>query len=205
MKIELKILDDDLYMTYRRVSGMCEYSLPHDRLNLPKFETDGACAVDLRSAEDVALLPGQRKKIKTGIAIHIGSCVNCFKNKKNGVAALILPRSGLGTKGLVLANTIGLIDQDYQGELILSAWNSLADNQKFSYNDVKKLVSEGVLQADHLVSLGITGENAIYIARGDRIAQLMFTPIVRPTFNVVSEFTVKTGRGSGGFNSTGDR
>jgi dUTP pyrophosphatase len=164
--------------------------------------------VDLKSAEDVTLLPGERCKIKTGLAVWTGSACKSCRNKthkKNGIAALVLPRSGLGTKGLVLANTIGLIDEDYQGELIISAWNSLPDNLKYTYNDVKKLVREGILQPEHLVNLGITGDKAIYIQRGDRIAQLMFTPVIRPHWNIVEEFSHDTSRGAGGFNSTGTK
>jgi dUTP pyrophosphatase len=182
MQIEMKILDSDLYPSGNNSS-----------LSPLGYATLGACAIDLRSAEDVTLMPGERKKIKTGIAIHTGSCSRCTRNKKHGVAALILPRSGLGTKGLVLANTVGLIDQDYQGELIISAWNS---NQ--SYPDEEYMDFQGSIWQK-------STDDPIEITRGDRIAQLMFTPIIRPEFKIVEEFSNSTERGEGGFNSTGDK
>ncbi len=181
MRIELKILDKELYPTIRRMAGQCEFP---DTVGLPYFATDGSCAMDLRSAEEVELQPGERKKIKTGIAIWTGSkCKSCRKkNNKHGMAALILPRSGLGTQGLVLANTVGLIDEDYQGELILSVWNSAKPNG-FGPN--------------------VTGtENTFLVDRGDRIAQLMFIPCIKPNWKVVEEFSNGTKRGKGGFGST---
>jgi dUTP pyrophosphatase len=84
---------------------------------LPARATDGSAGVDLRACIDTAveLLPGACELIPTGIAIHLND---------PGLAALILPRSGLGHKhGIVLGNLVGLIDSDYQGELMISCWN----------------------------------------------------------------------------------
>jgi dUTP pyrophosphatase len=84
---------------------------------LPAYATPGSAGLDLRACIKVAitLLPGQTELIPTGIAIHIAD---------PGLAALILPRSGLGHKhGIVLGNLVGLIDSDYQGELMVSCWN----------------------------------------------------------------------------------
>jgi dUTP pyrophosphatase len=84
---------------------------------LPAYATAGAAGLDLRAcvAEPVELQPGHTQLIGTGIAIHIGD---------PRYAALILPRSGLGHKhGIVLGNLVGLIDSDYQGELMVSTWN----------------------------------------------------------------------------------
>lgn len=84
---------------------------------LPAYATDGSAGLDLRACIDapVALTPGQTVLLPTGIAIHIGD---------PGLAAMILPRSGLGHKhGIVLGNLVGLIDSDYQGELMVSCWN----------------------------------------------------------------------------------
>jgi dUTP pyrophosphatase len=84
---------------------------------LPSYATEGSAGVDLRACLDdkLALEPGQTKLIPTGIAIHISD---------PGLAATILPRSGLGHKhGIVLGNLVGLIDSDYQGELFISCWN----------------------------------------------------------------------------------
>jgi dUTP pyrophosphatase len=84
---------------------------------LPKRATDGSAGVDLRACldEPLDLAPGACELIGTGIAIHLGN---------PGLAAMILPRSGLGHKhGIVLGNLVGLIDSDYQGELKISCWN----------------------------------------------------------------------------------
>ena len=97
--IDLKILDP-------RVAG-----------HLPAYATPGSAGLDLRACLDAPLLlePGQTRLIPTGLAIHI---------EDPGLAAMILPRSGLGHKhGIVLGNLVGLIDSDYQGPLMVSCWN----------------------------------------------------------------------------------
>src|SRR5205814_4517284 len=84
---------------------------------LPAYATPGSAGMDLRACIDkpLTLLPGQAELIPTGIAIHIGD---------PKLAAMILPRSGLGHKhGIVLGNLVGLIDSDYQGTLLVSCWN----------------------------------------------------------------------------------
>ena len=84
---------------------------------LPAYATPGSAGLDLRACVDEALVvaPGQTVLIPTGLAIHIGD---------PGLAAMILPRSGLGYKhGIVLGNLVGLIDSDYQGPLMVSCWN----------------------------------------------------------------------------------
>ena len=84
---------------------------------LPAYATDGAAGMDLRACIDAPLVlePGRTALIPTGIAIHIGD---------PGLAAVLLPRSGLGHKhGIVLGNLTGLIDSDYQGPLMVSCWN----------------------------------------------------------------------------------
>jgi dUTP pyrophosphatase len=97
--VALKVLDDRI------------------RPYLPSYATAGSAGMDLRACIDapVTLEPGQMQLIPTGIAIHIAD---------PGLAALILPRSGLGHKhGVVLGNLVGLIDSDYQGQLMVSCWN----------------------------------------------------------------------------------
>jgi dUTP pyrophosphatase len=84
---------------------------------LPHYATPGSAGLDLRAMlqQDTLLAPGQTLLIPTGLSIYIGD---------PGLAALILPRSGLGHKhGIVLGNLVGLIDSDYQGELMVSCWN----------------------------------------------------------------------------------
>lgn len=85
--------------------------------HLPAYATPGSAGLDLRACLDTALVlePGQTQLIPTGLAVHIAD---------PGLAAVILPRSGLGHKhGIVLGNLVGLIDSDYQGQLMVSCWN----------------------------------------------------------------------------------
>jgi len=87
------------------------------RENLPHYATAGAAGLDLRACLDAPLVlePGASELVHTGLAIHLGD---------PGLAAVVLPRSGLGAKhGIVLGNLVGLIDSDYQGELMVSVWN----------------------------------------------------------------------------------
>ena len=90
---------------------------PRMKEQLPAYATSGSAGLDLRAciAEPVTIEPGSTHLIPTGLAIHIAD---------PGYAAMILPRSGLGHKhGIVLGNLVGLIDSDYQGELMVSTWN----------------------------------------------------------------------------------
>ena len=99
MKMDVKILDARL------------------RDQLPHYATAGSAGLDLRACIDAPMMlaPGETQLIPTGMAIHLAD---------PGFAALILPRSGLGHKhGIVLGNLVGLIDSDYQGQLMVSAWN----------------------------------------------------------------------------------
>ena len=84
---------------------------------LPAYATEGSAGLDLRACLDAALVlaPGQAELLPTGLAIHV---------EDPGLAAVILPRSGLGHRhGIVLGNLVGLIDSDYQGQLMVSCWN----------------------------------------------------------------------------------
>jgi len=109
---------------------------------LPEYATDGSAGLDLRAMldEPLDLAPGQSELIPTGMAIHIG---------EPGVAALILPRSGLGHKhGIVLGNLVGLIDSDYQGQLYVSCWNRGGDRFCISVGErIAQLVLVPVLRA----------------------------------------------------------
>ncbi|HET9734641.1 MAG TPA: dUTP diphosphatase [Burkholderiales bacterium] len=90
---------------------------PRIRENLPQYATPGAAGLDLRACLDAPLVlqPGDSQLVPSGIAIHLGD---------PGLAAVVLPRSGLGAKhGIVLGNLVGLIDSDYQGQVLVSVWN----------------------------------------------------------------------------------
>jgi dUTP pyrophosphatase len=131
---------------------------------LPEYATEGSAGVDLRACLDAPLTiaPGETHLIPTGLAIHIAD---------PGIAAVVLPRSGLGHRhGIVLGNLVGLIDSDYQGQVYVSCWNR--------------------------------GGEAYAIQPGERIAQLVFLPVLRVDFEVVGDFEPSR-RGEGGFGSSG--
>lgn len=112
--------------------------------------------------ESFEIQPSETKLIPTGLSIYIAD---------PNLAAVILPRSGLGHKhGIVLGNLVGLIDSDYQGPLMVSMWNR--------------------------------GNEPFKIEVGDRIAQLVFVPVVQAEFNIVEDFQ-QTERGEGGFGHSG--
>ena len=116
---------------------------------LPEYATPGSAGLDLRACidEDIVLYPGQTELIPTGLAIHINH---------PGYAAMILPRSGLGHKfGIVLGNLVGLIDSDYQGELMVSAWNR--GNQNFILKPMERLAQLVVVPV-HQVQFRIVDE-----------------------------------------------
>jgi dUTP pyrophosphatase len=101
------------------------------RGQLPQYATPGSAGLDLRAciSGPLALAPGQTELIPSGIAIHLAD---------SGLAAVILPRSGLGHKhGIVLGNLVGLIDSDYQGQIFVSTWNR--GNAPFTVNPMERL------------------------------------------------------------------
>jgi dUTP pyrophosphatase len=145
-----------------------EYKILDPRIGqefpLPAYATSGSAGMDLRACLDqaVELAPGETTLIPTGLAIHIGD---------PSLAAVILPRSGLGHKhGIVLGNLVGLIDSDYQGQLMISVWNR--------------------------------GQSSFTIQPGERIAQLVFVPVVQVQLQAVDDFQ-QTQRGEGGFGHSG--
>ncbi|MBX9915234.1 MAG: deoxyuridine 5'-triphosphate nucleotidohydrolase [Pseudomonadales bacterium RIFCSPLOWO2_12_59_9] len=109
---------------------------------LPQYATPGSAGLDLRAmlAQDLLLEPGQTVLIPTGLSIYIAD---------PGLAALILPRSGLGHKhGIVLGNLVGLIDSDYQGELLVSCWNRGSSAFNISVGErIAQLILVPVVQA----------------------------------------------------------
>ena len=110
---------------------------------LPRRSTDGSAGIDLRAclAEPLTLPPGECELIRTGIAIHL---------EDSGLAAVILPRSGLGHRhGIVLGNLVGLIDSDYQGELLISCWNRGSEPFRIEPGErIAQLIIVPVVQAD---------------------------------------------------------
>jgi dUTP pyrophosphatase len=152
MDIEVRILDPRLH-----------------QWGLPTYQTDLAAGIDLHACldEPLELRPqAPAVLISSGLAVLMG---------RADIAALILPRSGLGhKKGLVLGNGVGCVDADYTAPCYISAW-----------------------------CRNPPGSEPIIIQPGDRIAQMLFVPIVRPAFVYVDAFSRETARGAGGFGSTG--
>ena len=145
-KLDVKVLDERI------------------RAQLPAYATHGSAGLDLRACidEPLTLRPGDASLLPTGLAIHLGD---------PGLAAMIIPRSGLGHKhGIVLGNLVGLIDSDYQGQVLVSCWNR--------------------------------GREPFVVNPMERIAQLVVVPVVQVELNVVASFE-ESGRGAGGFGSTG--
>jgi dUTP pyrophosphatase len=149
---------------------------------LPVRATGASAGYDVfaDNEEPIHLRHGQPAVfVPTGLKIEMLSGLKDefpLSYSQSGISAIMLPRSGLGHKqGLVLGNTAGVIDADYQGEWKVSVFN------------------RG------------NGENTqdICIKRGDRIAQVMFVPVIFPTFTEVEGFDIATDRGEGGFGSTG--
>lgn len=149
-KVELKILD-------KRIGT---------KFPLPQRGTPGSAGLDLVACidEHIRIAPGETHLVPTGFAIHI---------KEPNMAAVLLPRSGLGHKhGIVLGNLVGLIDSDYQGQVFVSLWNR--------------------------------GNATFTLEPGDRMAQMVFVPVIQAEFEVVEEFK-ESARGAGGFGHTGKK
>ena len=152
--VQLKILNPEFYRYH----------------NLPDYATNASAGMDLRACikHPMYIDPGQTELVPTGIAINM---------PHNGMAAMLLPRSGLGHKnGIVLGNGTGLIDSDYQGQLFVSVWNRNRTDSAIP--------------------------STFQIQPGDRIAQMIFVPIIKAEFERVEDFE-KSERGAGGFGSTG--
>lgn len=134
---------------------------------IPHRATSGSAGMDLRSLEDgpVTVPPQGVHRFALGFAMHIAD---------PGVAGFILPRSGLGSRGLGLANTVGLIDSDYMGELSVVARNWQPE-----------------------------GGKPITVNPGDRIFQIVFLPVTLASFVEVAAFSGNSERGTGGYGSTG--
>ena len=135
-----------------------------DSIPLPEYSTEGSAGLDLRACveESFKLKPQECKLIPLGFSIYI---------EDPSLSALVIPRSGLGSKhGIVMGNLVGLIDSDYQGELMVPAWNR--------------------------------SEKDFEINPGDRIAQMILTPVVKMELEEADNLPDSI-RGEGGFGSTG--
>jgi dUTP pyrophosphatase len=153
MRVQVRVLD----------ARVAAWGFPH-------YGSAASAGLDLHACLDGPLVlepEAPPALISSGLAIRIGDPEWC---------GLVAPRSGLGHRGLVLGNAVGIIDADYEGPCLISAWNR-----------------------------NPAATEAITIQPGDRIAQLLFVRIARPTFELVDSFEGEGGRGAGGFGSTGLR
>ena len=152
-EIEIKILDQRIH-----------------EWGMPSYKTELSAGIDLYACCDkpITIYPnGKAILVPTGLSVHMDT---------TEFFAAIVPRSGTGHKqGIIMGNTIGVIDADYQGQMFLSLW----------------------------VRPNGTTIEPIFVNPGDRLAQLIFLPVVRPSFKVVDEFSTSTVRGAGGFGHTG--
>lgn len=133
---------------------------------IPDYKTDGAAAIDLRANidEPVVIPEGVITPIPLGIKLNM--------SENPDMAALLLPRSGLGGRGFTLMNSPGLVDSDYQGEITAMMVNLT--------------------------------NSPIRVNRGDRICQLLFTPILQPRLELTNAFSETTERGEQGYGHTGN-
>jgi dUTP pyrophosphatase len=132
---------------------------------IPTRGTDQSAGYDIRACitKDITIFPGETKRIPLGFKAHLGASNNAMSS----IAALILPRSGLGSnEGIVLGNLVGLVDEDYQDEWQCAVWN-------------RNL------------------EGSVTIKPHMRLAQVIFVPVLHPNVKVVEEFTQKTRRNGG--------
>jgi dUTP pyrophosphatase len=146
-----------------------------------------AAGMDLRAAIDapMTILPSEQAFIPTGVKINLMGLTTKESDGAVRFAAIAMPRSGRGSRdGLVLGNTVGLIDQDYHGEIVLCCWARPTDGH----------INGGNFRV---------GGTPVRIEPWERIAQLVIVPVLRPEFEVVDGFSTATERGSGGFGSTG--
>jgi dUTP pyrophosphatase len=152
LEFELKVLDPRLH-----------------EWGLPASHSEMAAGIDLRACIDapIELVPqAPATMVPSGVAILIN---------RPDIVAFVLPRSGLGARaGVILGQSVGTIDPDYQGPWLIP-----------------------------LINRNAIGTPPVVIHPGDRIAQAVFLPMIRPTFKIVEEFSSVTARGSGGFGSTG--
>lgn len=153
MRIEIQVLD-------QRLTG---WGFPH-------WGSAEAAGLDLHACLDapLTLRPGDPPAlVSAGFAMRIG---------ERGWCGLVAPRSGLGHRGLVLGNAVGIVDADYRGPVTVSAWNRNPPSR---------------------------AGGAIVLAPGDRLAQLVFVRVARPAFTLVEDLADASARGAGGFGSTG--
>ena len=168
MKIDFKIIDERI----------------GNEFPIPDYAKQNDAGIDLRAMIEypIELLPGDTAIVPTGIAVSMS---------EPDMVGIITPRSGLGSKGLVLSNLTGVIDSGYTGEIKLTPWNRNVPH--YRYNWSQRTITKNKRKGE-----------IITINPGDRIAQLIFLPIIRAEFDIVDELC-ETDRGEDGFGSTDEK
>jgi len=150
---------------------------------IPEYAHDGDAGMDLYATEDVTLRPGEWQMVGSGVSCAIPA----------GFVGLVVPRSGLGCKGLVLKNTIGVIDSGYRGEIGLTLFNN---NPLGIWKRIKRFMCY------RLFDMEDEPEGTIHVYAGERVAQMLIVPAAIATFLQVESLD-ETERGTGGFGSSG--
>jgi dUTP pyrophosphatase len=162
------------------------FTVLSDGTEMPRYAHEGDAAVDLVASEDVTIMPGEWKKVGSGLRCAI----------PRGFVGLVVPRSGLGCKGLVLKNEVGIIDSTFRGEIGLTLYNN---NPTTIWKKVK-----GIFVLTFTSGGRKEPDGTIHVRKGDRVAQMLIMPVAEATFLQASSLD-DTERGEGSFGSTGVR
>ena len=150
------------------------------------YAHEGDAGLDLCATEDVTLLPGQWQMVGSGVSMAI----------PKGFVGIVTPRSGLGCKGLVLKNSVGIIDAGYRGEIGMPLFNN---------NPTHVWKHEiGPIFGTEIVELVANNDGTIHVHKGDRVAQLLIVPVSQASLVQVDTLD-ESERGQDGFGSTGVR
>lgn len=175
-----------------------------DGAEMPQYSHDGDAGLDLCATEDVTLMPQEWKMVGSGVSMAI----------PKGFAGLVVPRSGMGCKGLVLKNTLGIIDAPYRGEIKVPLLNNNPTHvwvRDYEISDEMSDVMRNMMGdlANTMIKelserppyLKPNNEGTITVHKGDRVAQLLIVPVAMATLLQVDSLD-ETSRGEGGFGST---
>ena len=161
-----------------------------DGTQLPRYAHEGDAGLDLCATEDVTLYPGEWKMVGSGVSCAI----------PERFVGLVVPRSGMGCKGLVLKNVCGVIDSTYRGEIGLTLFNNNPTHSIFE--EVLETDEDGNPMRVHVHAIVNRGQ--LHVHKGDRVAQLLIVPVAQASLVEVDTLN-DTERSDGGFGSSGVR
>lgn len=160
-----------------------------DGTELISYAHDGDAGLDLCATDDVTLMPQEWQMVGSGISMAI----------PKGFVGLVVPRSGMGCKGLVLKNTLGVIDSTYRGEIKVPLFNNNPTYKWRRLGHAIRVALCSVLRRERIEPAG-----TIHVRKGDRVAQLLIVPVAIAHLMQVDTLE-ESERGQGGFGSTGVR